>query len=120
MGDTRRVIGEVRWSNDNVLMVEIEYSKLFQSIVIKAQELMLNNTTIRGVELSALVRNHIKILELLDDWLDVIDDFNIAFFDVLVKSEGVFLTIYNKHEVAPQIGVRFSNDILLEKEVSHG
>jgi len=122
MRDTKIVTAEVGWCADDVFAesVKIEFSKLFQSKVISAQELIQNNTDISSVELSVLVQGHIKILELLNDEDEVIDDFRIGSFTVAVTVAGILLTIYSKHDGGEQIEVSFSNDMLLDKEVSHG
>ena len=120
MRDTKIVTAEVAWCVDYVYAdsVKIEFSKVFQNKVISAQELIQNNTDISSVELSVLVQGHIKILELFNDEDEVIDDFIIGSFTVAVHDSGILLTVYSKHDGGEQIEVSFSNDMLLDKEVS--
>ena len=123
MLDTKIATSEVYWCADDVFAesVKIEFSKVFQNKVISAQELIQNNTDISSVELSVLVQGHIKILELLNDEKEEIDEcqFTIGSFDVAVSYDGILLTIYTKYDGGQQIEVIFSNDMLLDKEVSH-
>jgi hypothetical protein len=122
MRDTKIVTAEVAWCADYVYAesVKIEFSKVFQNKVISAQELIQNNTDISSVELSVLVQGHIKILELFNDEDEVIDDFRIGSFTVAVHESGILLTVYSKHDGGEQIEVPFSNNVLLDEEVSHG
>jgi len=123
MRDTKIVTAEVYWCADDVFAesVKIKFSNAFQSKVIKAQKLIHDNSIIRSIELHFL-HTEIEILELLNDEKEEIDEcqFTIGSFDVAVSYDGILLTIYTKYDGGQQIEVIFSNDMLLDKEVSHG
>jgi len=124
MRDTKIVTAEVGWCADDVFAesVKIKFSKAFQSKVIQAQELInqSDHFYIRSIELH-FSYTEIEILELLNDEEKEIDEcqFTIGSFDVAVTVAGILLTIYSKYDGGEQIEVGYSNDILLDKEVSH-